>query len=100
MGLSDIGNKLVSAAVQAPRVFGALSLLTAKSGRGRSLWENIVDLDVEGMFYDGREAFAGIDANGEIQKQWLKRTWKPVIAGDLITRGIQFTRKIIKEAVS
>lgn len=102
MGLSSIASKLVSAAIQAPRFFGALNIITRphSTGDGKSLAQLAMELDLEGLAYNGREMLAGIDANGNIQPEWLKLTWKPVIVGDLITRGLQFTRKVIGEAVS
>jgi len=102
MGLSSIGNKLISAAIQAPRFFGALNIITRPhtTGNQKSLAQLAMELDLEGLAYNGREMLAGIDSNGEIQPEWLKRTWKPVIVGDLITRGLQFTRKVIQEAVN
>jgi hypothetical protein len=55
--------------------------------------------DLQGVLIDGREVLAGIDDNGDFQFDWIKQTWKPVIIGDLVTRGLQLTRKIISEAL-
>ena len=101
MGLGEIGGKLVSAAIQAPRFFGALNIITRphSTGNQKSLLQCAMDLDLESFLYNGREMLAGIDADGNIQPEWLKMTWKPVIVGDLITRGLQFTRKVLQDAL-
>lgn len=99
MGLQNIASKLVGAAIQAPRFFGALSIITRKSPKGNSLLETAMKGDLQGVLVDGREVLAGIDDNGDFQFDWIKQTWKPVIIGDLVTRGLQLTRKIISEAL-
>lgn len=101
MGLSSIASKIVSVAIQAPRFFGAISPIAFRvSPKGNTLLDTALRGDVRGVFTDAREVLGGIDDHGKIQLNWLKETWTPVLAGDLVTRGLQFTRKLLAEALS
>ena len=100
MGLGEIGSKIVSAAIQAPRFFGAISPFCFRvSPKGQTLLQTAMQGNLEGVLVDAREVLGGIDDNGQFQFEWIKETWKPVIVGDLVTRGLQFARKVLREAL-
>lgn len=99
MGLREFAGKLVSATVQAPRFFGIVSIFQQRSPRGPSLIDDIKNADIEGFLYDGREVLGGIDMHGVFRPEWIKRTWTPVIFGDLATRGLQFIRSVLADVL-
>lgn len=102
MGLQKIVGKLVSAAIQAPRVMGVINIVTRphSTGNRKSLLDLAIEMNGREFLYNAREMLGGIDSEGKIQPVWLKQTWTPVIAGDLVTRGLQLIRSTISEALS
>ena len=99
MGVSELANKLVSAAIQGPRIFGIASIFLRQGYKGNSIADDLSRFDIHGALIDAREIIGGIDDNGDFQPEWLKTTWKPVIIGDIATRALQFGRKLIREVL-
>ncbi|MCK5582108.1 MAG: hypothetical protein KAJ18_12630 [Candidatus Omnitrophica bacterium] len=99
MGVSELANKLVSAAIQGPRIFGIASIFLRQGYKGNSIADDLQNFDIKGALIDAREIVGGIDDDGNFQPEWLKTTWKPVIVGDLATRGLQLIRRVIREVV-
>lgn len=99
MGVSELANKLVSVAIQGPRVFGVAQIFLRQGYKGNSIAEDLARFDILGALVDAREVIGGIDDNGDFQPEWIKTTWKPVILGDIATRALQFGRKIIREVL-
>lgn len=51
------------------------------SGRGKSVYMDIVEQDWAGLAYDGREVYLGIDENGHFHLDWVLTTYLPMIVG-------------------
>ena len=60
---------------------GVLGSLTVKAPSGSSILENILAGDIATAGYNARELFTGIDANGNFNKDFLMKGWKPIIIG-------------------
>lgn len=62
-------------------VGGGLGALTVTCPSGSSLMQNIAEGDIQTFGYNAREIFTGIDANGNFNKDFLKKGWMPIIIG-------------------
>ena len=53
---------------------------------GRTLWEDAEAGDFEGLLYDLREKFAGVDNEGKFRLEWLIGTYGPIIAAGIVSK--------------
>ena len=63
---------------------GALGSLTVQCPSGSSLMQNIIAGDIQTFGYNAREIFTGIDANGQFNKDFIKKGWLPIIIGSVL----------------
>lgn len=67
---------------------GALSSLAQTAPSGRTIISDLMKGDFEGLLYDAREVFTGIDSNGAFHWDWIAKTYIPPIAGVFVHRAM------------
>lgn len=65
---------------------GVLSSFAKTAPSGRTLIQDLMKGDIEGLMYDGREIFTGIDAQGGFHWDWLMTTYAPMFFGVIAHR--------------
>lgn len=60
---------------------GALSSIAKTAPSGRTIIQDVMKGDIEGLMYDAREIFTGIDAQGGFHWDWVATTYLPMVAG-------------------
>jgi hypothetical protein len=78
-----------------PAFFGVASVLVVQAPTGRTLVQDIRAMNVDNFLYDAKEIFTGVDANGNIQKPWLAKTYLPVFIGGLVSTAIGWLQNYI-----
>jgi len=63
-----------------------IGILASPAPSGRSLIQDAMEGDFEGLLYDAREKFAGIDNQGKFHFEWLAQTYTPIIIGGLVSK--------------
>lgn len=53
---------------------------------GRTIIGDVMAQDWQGVLYDAREKYAGLDNTGAFHWEWLLQTWGPVVVGSLVSR--------------
>lgn len=53
---------------------------------GRTIMQDITNGDWEGLLYDAREKYAGIDNTGKLQFSWLLQTYLPIVTAGLVSK--------------
>jgi len=56
------------------------------SGRGKSVYQDLMQQDWAGVAYDGREVYLGIDENGNFHLDWVLTTYVPMLIGYAASR--------------
>lgn len=64
-------------------IVGLAQNLARQAPSGRTLIDDIKNMDVGAIVYDGRELFLGIDNNGQFHADWVVSAYVPVILGAL-----------------
>ncbi len=64
-------------------IIGLAQNLVRPTPSGRTLIDDIKNMDVGAIMYDGRELFLGIDNVGQFHADWVVNAYVPVILGAL-----------------
>lgn len=86
MGLTEkikgIGDKSLTLVKYVPAAVGGLvTILGVKSPQGRTVWDDVSDLDMGKALNTAKYNFLGYGEDQQIHKVWLKRTYKPIFVG-------------------
>lgn len=72
--------------VSALTIGGLLSNIFKTAPSGNFIFNRIQGGDWQGLMYDAREVFLGIDSNGKFQLNWVIDTYSKPIIGFLISK--------------